>query len=135
MAFLSWKDSLSVSIVEVDDQHRKLIDIINELHAAMMEGKGKEILGKVFDDLISYTVYHFSTEEKFMDQYKYTSMAEHKVEHRKLTEQVLDLQKRYKEGKFHISIETLSFLRDWLTSHIKDTDKKFGTYLGQMGMK
>lgn len=135
MAFLAWKDSLSVSIAEVDEQHKKLIDIINELHAAMMQGKGKEVLGKVFDDLIAYTVYHFSTEEKYMDQYSYTSMSPHKLEHQKLTEQVIELQKRYREGKFHISIETLSFLRDWLTSHIKETDKKFGSYLLQMGMK
>jgi hemerythrin-like metal-binding protein len=60
-----WSDELSVNIEEIDKQHKKLIDVINVLFNAMIEGKTQNIIDTIIDDLIDYAKYHFSTEEKY----------------------------------------------------------------------
>ncbi|MEK6737452.1 MAG: bacteriohemerythrin, partial [Planctomycetota bacterium] len=72
MALMTWNNGLSVNIKEIDVQHKKLIELINQLHGAMGEGKGKEVSGKILSDLIYYTVSHFTYEEKLFKQYGYS---------------------------------------------------------------
>jgi hemerythrin len=135
MAIISWKDAYSVGISEIDRQHHKIIDLINQLNDAMTEGKGKAILGKILADLISYTHNHFKAEEKLFDQYEYPEAEEHKIKHQKMTEKVLDLQKQFKEKKISITFEVMDFLQNWLDKHILGTDKKYGPYLNGKGVK
>ena len=135
MAIISWKDAYSVGISEIDRQHHKIIDLINQLNDAMTEGKGKERLGKILADLISYTHNHFKAEEKLFDQYGYPDAEEHKFKHQKMTEKVLDLQKQFKEKKITITFEVMDFLQNWLDKHILGTDKKYGPYLNGKGVK
>jgi len=135
MAIISWKDEYSVGISEIDRQHHKLIDLINQLNDAMTQGKGKEILGKILADLISYTHNHFKAEEKLFDQYGYPDAEEHKIKHQKMTEKVLDLQKQFKAKKISITFEVMDFLQNWLDKHILGTDKKYGPYLNGKGVK
>ena len=59
MALINWNESLSVNVKEIDLQHKKLIDMNNELNEAMKLGKGKDALGKIVNGLISYTATHF----------------------------------------------------------------------------
>jgi hemerythrin len=135
MAIISWKDAYSVGISEIDRQHHKIIDLINQLNDAMTEGKGKERLGKILADLISYTHNHFKAEEKLFDQYGYPDAGEHKIKHQKMTEKVLDLQKQFKAKKITITFEVMDFLQNWLDKHILGTDKKYGPYLNGKGVK
>ena len=64
MALIEWNDEYSVKVKEIDQQHMKLVNLINELHLAMKEARGREVVGKILTDLISYTKFHFSTEER-----------------------------------------------------------------------
>lgn len=74
MALIQWDDSFSVKVAEIDQQHKRLIVMINELHDAMKQGKGKDALGKIINGLISYTATHFDTEERYFDQFEYPAM-------------------------------------------------------------
>jgi hemerythrin-like metal-binding protein len=134
MAFFEWNSQMSVGVKACDDDHKQLIDMLNRLYEGMKKGQGKDVLGKVLDDLVKYTKFHFAREEEFFDRTGYPA-ADHKREHRELVTQAETLQSRYKSGESALSIETLDFLRDWLTIHIQGTDKKYSSYLNEHGIR
>jgi len=101
----------------------------------MNAGKGKEVLGKTLMDLIDYTKLHFATEEKYMNLYKYPILISHKYEHDMLTKQVISLNDEFQSGKTFISVQVMNFLSNWLKTHIKQNDMKFGVFLNSIGKK
>jgi hemerythrin len=124
---------MSVGVKALDDDHKRLIDLLNKLHDGMKSGRGKEVVGKVLDDLVSYTKYHFAREEEFFDKTGYPG-DDHKKEHKELVDQAVKLQSRYKSGESVLSIETLDFLKNWLNGHILGTDKKYTAHLNANGI-
>ena len=129
MASLTWSDKYSVNIREIDQQHQKLFKMINDLDAAMREGRGKQVLGKILNDLIQYTASHFATEEGLMQKHGYPEYEEHKAKHEKMTQKVLDIQREYEAGKATITLDVMKFLQDWLDKHIMGTDRRYGPFL------
>ncbi|AAR33734.1 bacteriohemerythrin [Geobacter sulfurreducens] len=134
MALISWSDSLSVKVKQFDDQHKKLVDMVNQLFDAMKAGKGNQVMGDILKSLIQYTQTHFAAEERIMKQYGYPDFEAHKKEHNALVMQVLDLQKQFQEGKAVLTQNVMTFLRDWLSKHIQGDDKKYGVYLNGKGV-
>jgi hemerythrin len=134
MALLTWNDSYSVKVKQFDDQHKKLIDMVNELHDAMKVGKGKEVLEKILSGLIQYTVTHFANEERLMKLHNYPNYEQHKKEHNLLTLQVSDVQKQYREGNAVITMAVMTFLKEWLQTHIQGTDKSYAPFLNGKGV-
>lgn len=135
MALIAWSGMLSTGISEQDNQHKKLIDLINQLNDAMKDGKGAEVMGKVLAELVNYTVFHFGYEEKLMAQYKFEDTPAHKAEHVKFVQTAGDFKKKFDSGSAVVSVEIMNFLRDWLTNHIMKTDKKLGQSLLKQGVK
>ena len=134
MALVTWKEEYSVNITEVDDQHKGLVELINQLHDAMLAGKAKEVMGKILAELVNYTLNHFATEEKYFDQHEYPEADLHKKQHADLVEQVAAVQAKHEAGERVLTIEVMNFLRDWLYEHILGSDKKFGPYLNSKGV-
>jgi len=135
MPLLSWNDNLSVGVATIDADHKKLVSIINELFDAMRAGRGQDALGKILDSLVSYTKTHFAREENFFAQTGYPDSTAHKKLHDDLTRQVLEVQRKYKQGETGIlSVEVMNFLKDWLLTHIKGEDKKYGPHLISKGI-
>lgn len=135
MSTMLWIDAYSVGVAEIDQQHKKLIDLINQLNTAMAKGQGKKTSGKILEDLIRYCSSHFKTEEKLFDQYGYPDADEHKAKHKKMTEKVLSLQKQFQQGKITITFDVMDFLQKWLDKHILGTDKKYAPFLKGKGIK
>ncbi len=134
MALVIWKDIYVVNVNEIDLQHKKLVGIVNELHDAMIIGKGQTVMGKILDELVDYTLYHFATEEKYFDQYAYTEADLHKKQHQDLVSQVAAIQNKYNSGEKVLTLDVMNFLRDWLHDHIVGSDKLFGPYLNSKGL-
>jgi hemerythrin len=134
MALMAWSPTFSVKVKQFDDQHIKLVNMVNELHDAMREGKGKEILGKILNDLITYTATHFKDEEKLLAQHSYPELSQHKAIHETLVKQVLELQAKFKSGQAILTLDVMTFLKDWLVKHIQGDDKKYGVYLNGKGV-
>ncbi len=134
MATLTWNESLSVNVREIDEQHKKLIALIGDLHRAMLAGQGKQALGKVLDGLISYTNTHFAAEERLMKMNGYPDFEGHHDIHIKMAQKVQDIQKRHSQGQMNITLDTMKFLEDWITKHIMGTDKKYGPHLNSKGV-
>ncbi len=135
MALMEWRESYSVGIPSIDEQHKKLVSLINELAEAMHNKKGKEVLKGIIDEMAKYAVYHFQTEEKYMKEFDFPGYDEHKKEHDSFVEKVKEFQKEYEEGKSLLTVEILMFLRDWLIKHILGTDKKYGPFLIEHGVR
>ncbi|MDD5177025.1 MAG: bacteriohemerythrin [Sterolibacterium sp.] len=123
MAMMEWNDKLKVGHSMIDRDHQKLVGLINELGDAMSAGKGKDVCGKVLDELISYTKTHFAMEEQLMSANRYPAAALHKAEHVKLVQDVVDFQSKYNAGTATLSVSLLHFLMEWLTHHILESDK------------
>jgi hemerythrin len=134
MPLLNWNEGYSVNISQIDSQHKKLVDIINDLHDSMKAGKSKEILDKILNELIDYTSNHFKTEEKLFDKYGYPDKITHKRQHSELVEQVLKFKSSFESGKSVLSIDLMNFLKDWLVQHMTGSDKKYSSYLNGKGV-
>jgi hemerythrin len=130
-----WSEDYNTGIQEIDRQHQKLIVMIDELHSAMLGRKTHEILGNILDGLVSYTVYHFGTEEKYFEHFNYALAADHKKEHAEFTQKVLTYQDSFKQGKQDISLKVLNFLSVWLRNHIRGSDRKVCQFLIMKGFK
>lgn len=133
--FFSWKSSYSVGIPSIDEQHKKLVDLLNSLWDAMSHGHGNEVCGKILNELVNYTMTHFETEERIFAKYAYPDAAAHKFEHEKLRERVKILRADLQSGKAQLSIQLADFLKEWLTHHIRETDMKYSQFLQSKGVK
>ena len=134
MPLLQWSQSLSVSVKEFDEQHQKLVAMVNLLFDSMKEGKGKEVLSKIFTDLVEYTQVHFKAEEDLMVQYNYPQYIAHRVEHQELTKKALELKGKFESGAMFITVEVLNFLRDWLSNHILGVDHQYSKFFNDKGV-
>ncbi len=129
MALLEWSERYSVESRMMDEQHRKLFDLVNELHEAMKAGQAKTVISRVLDQLVTYTRSHFDSEERALAAVAYPDLAAHVSEHRKLTETVHKLQQEVKAGTVGVTIELMDFLQQWLTNHIMKVDRKYAPFL------
>ena len=135
MALITWNDNLSVNVEEIDSQHKKLVALINELNDAMSVGQGKEILGKILNDLLTYTKTHFRTEEKYFARFAYPDTFNHRREHVIFTKKVAGFKEGFENGSAPLTVEVLSFLSDWIKKHIMVTDKKYIQFFSENGLK
>ena len=135
MSILVWNDNLSVNIQEIDDQHKNLVKMINELNTAMLHGKTKQVLGEIIHGLINYAGTHFATEEKYFHQFHYPDTEIHKRQHNEFVKKVTKFKQDFDQNRILLSIDIMKFLQEWLINHIKGSDKKYGPFLIEKGLK
>jgi len=133
MAFMSWDDSFSVNVKEIDLQHQKLIDMINEFYSHVGKNSGQAFRA-LLDSLVDYTHYHFSTEERYFQRFGYPGAVNHTEMHQEFIDKVSDVGTRLDRGELVISLEMTSFLKDWLTHHIKQVDKAYAQFFNDHGL-
>ena len=164
MAFIRWNDFYGINVAEIDQQHQRLFDLINELyeahhgpdnchdpgpgspdHRAAANPRGQpetvgsvvdelETMLAVLDELIDYTTYHFSAEEEHMVAYGYPVHGPHKAAHNHFVEKIQAFRRDFDEGRAVQPMEILHFLAGWLKQHILGTDKALGKFLNKKGM-
>ena len=123
-----------VNISVCDKQHKGLIEILNNLHSNMKQGKGSEVIETTINKLIRYTKEHFKTEEDLFQKYDYPEKENHQNEHNEFIRKVSDFQSDFKSGQILISVNLLQFLKTWLFNHISVADKKYGPFLQSKGI-
>jgi len=133
--FVEWSDDLSVGIEEIDAQHQVLVDLINEMHEAIHQRHGSEVVQDVLGRLADYTKIHFAVEESLMRILGYPDYEAHKAQHEKLVEAMHDLQDKVKSGKTSIGFELMHFLKIWLTKHIMESDRNYSGFFLASGAK
>ena len=131
---ITWSDELSVGIQEIDEQHKILVDLLNNLYRAIHEHHGNEATITTLNDLIEYTRIHFAVEESLMRVLDYPDYEEHKRHHEQLISQIHGLSEKVASGK-HVGFELLHFLKNWLTRHILEEDMEYVPHMLKKGIK
>ena len=133
--FVEWSDELSVGIEEIDDQHKELVALVNEMHRAIHERHGSEVVREILARLTDYTRIHFAVEESLMRILNYPGYEEHKALHEELLSHVVELNEKVATGKTAIGFELMHFLKVWLTKHIMESDKEYTEHFLNAGAK
>lgn len=123
MAKIEWTDELDTGIAEIDSQHRQLVDYLNDLHQAILDGK-QDAVALVIEELVDYTQIHFIYEEKLLQDANYEFFQAHQRVHELFTARVIRYKRRFEEGE-DIATELFELLRRWLINHISHDDKNF----------
>lgn len=122
---IEWNDDYLLGIQEIDNQHKKLVGIANELYDITTESEEsyKLDMSKVLKKLTDYTVYHFSSEEEFMKRYGYAGVDLHKTAHDGFINEVTNQIKLLNDCKIESGKKFYSFVLNWVLTHIAKADK------------
>ena len=135
MSIVEWTDSYSVDIQEIDEQHKCLVEIMNELYTALANKSNRDLVGDVLDKLVDYTKVHFAVEETLMRVFHYEDYEAHKAIHDNIVARVLEYQGKFRAGNDKVGMELLMFLKDWLFDHINKVDKAYTKTFHKAGVK
>lgn len=133
--FLEWKDEYSVGIDSIDQQHKKLINLINQLQAALVYSTGIEFEREALDELVDYTKTHFEYEEGMLEQNDYPDFEAHKAQHAKMIAKVEAVLIEYEKEPDTAMQNAVNYLQDWLINHINGTDKEYSSFIISKGVK
>jgi len=131
---IPWTKDLSVGVKEIDEQHQEFVKILNSLYEVMLEDEPAPELASILKQLTAYATFHFATEEKYFDKFKYALSDEHKNEHKKLLDQIGVFNKRFETEGENVLSELLSFLEDWLVDHLSVQDHKYTECFNKNGL-
>ncbi|MGA1846987.1 bacteriohemerythrin [Deferribacter abyssi] len=127
--FIQWSEKMETGVSKFDNQHKKLVEIINKLYGAIKADRSAQVLENILNELVEYTVYHFNSEEEAFKQYNYPEYENHHKIHENLKATVVDFINKFKSGDEAIGFTLMNFLRKWLIQHIMGEDKKYAPYL------
>lgn len=127
MAFFQWTDDLSIGVPEIDEQHKSLVRMLNDLHATNAKGDASAYPATV-EKMKEYAVMHFSTEERHMKRHKYPELFDHMAEHAFFVSKVKGFTASTAE-EIDMLPAVLDFLKEWLAQHISGVDVKMGHFL------
>lgn len=135
MSLLIWGAMFEVGVAEMDQHHHTLFSLANQLAESARQGQGKEPLEKIFEELLRYTQYHFSSEEKLMAAHGYPDAEQHKQAHQELIRKVAEAKRNFSAGEDSIVDEMMGLFTNWLAHHIMETDKDLSKYLIEKGVR
>jgi hemerythrin-like metal-binding protein len=131
---IKWQESYNTGIEEIDEQHKILVNTINEANIKLHDDDSIATLEAITKDLLSYVLYHFETEEEMMAKHDYKSHSKedyetHMKQHRDFSAKVVAVRESITKGKPIEKKELIEFLTNWLINHINKTDQKLGAFL------
>lgn len=129
MALVEWQTEYSVGSERLDQQHQRIVGMINQLGEAMDTGAEKTALMKILSDLAGYTKTHFAEEERMLEQCAYPALGEHRARHADLTRQLADFYRNFYVKTKPQTREVMDFLQHWLYDHILEQDKAYASHL------
>lgn len=122
--FFPWKNDYCLGNEIIDDQHKKLFQLINGLYTSFIDKSSDEKLKEILKELLDYARYHFETEENFLKEISYPKLEEHLALHEAFTSKALEFRHSYRKGGI-ITSTVMNFLRKWLSEHILNADRDY----------
>lgn len=129
MAYFEWAEDMIIDHGAIDEDHKKLVDLVNELHTATSVGKGHEVIEKIMMNLMTYTKEHLLREEQIMASINFPNLERHKLGHQQFSEKLTTLQAQFEAGSIIVASQLSTVLRDWLSLHIRRSDKEIKVFL------
>lgn len=133
MEIIEWSESLSVGIQKVDEQHKMLIQMMDQLDQAIRSSQSSEVIEDVLTNLFNYAQQHFALEEELFRKHKYPEMALHELEHQRFIAKAFAFKERLSAKRPGLALELLTFLSSWVLNHIELTDKRYSKHLHDCG--
>jgi hemerythrin len=134
MGRIEWTPDLKVGVEKVDEQHKKLFQLIDDFYANIQSKSPMERMEGLISAMKEYSVFHFSEEEALMLKAGYADYAVHKRQHDAFIAKVDDYTNRLKSGKLILSVEITNFIKEWLVKHISVMDKAYVPTFAEKGM-
>ena len=122
---ISWEEQYSVHVKEIDQQHKKLFDMVNIIYDSILMERDDDVLEQIIKDMKDYAFIHFKTEESYFTKLKYKDTPSHIKEHQYFIKQAENFANEYKGKDPSLKLKILIFLKDWLMEHILVTDKNY----------
>jgi hemerythrin len=129
MAFFEWSADMEIDGGDIDRDHRQLIEYINRLHEYTLDGQGREIVGEVLEQLLTYTDQHFEREERLMTSLGFPGVKEHHRKHQELSARMRELSQLHQSGSLSVASLLSVSMRDWLSLHIRRTDQEIRQWI------
>ena len=129
-----WTTDYAVGVRQIDEEHQRLFALAEQMHRAMLEGKGKAILEDLLARLVNYTCCHFSHEEQLMERIRYPGYRQHQQQHEDLRSRVRAMQDRSASGEVTMTIQVMQFLMEWLKRHTTGSDFRIGNFMKASGL-
>lgn len=133
-AFFNWQNYFSINVAQMDEQHKKMIDISNKIMAHLYSNANEKLISDTFDALIECTRHHIVSEEKLLGFYNYPDLSSHSDSHEKFILQLTDYKKRVLNGEIPDTTAFMNFFEYWLIRHITNEDSKYGQFLNAKGV-
>lgn len=134
MAHVEWQACYSVANEQLDQQHQRIVAMINQLGDAMDTGAEKTALMKILSDLAGYAKTHFADEERMLEQCDYPLLDDHREKHAALNRQLADLYRTFYTSSRPQSVEVMLFLQHWLYDHILEQDKTYTIHMASLAI-
>lgn len=131
MPLIEWDESFCVHDAVIDEHHWQLVQLLNRTFDDFRNGVAEQSLGAVIQDLLNYATFHFAVEERSMAEDAYPELEDHREEHARFVLKVARLQKSFQEGDKNLCFETISFLKNWITQHIRENDARYGDFIAR----
>jgi hemerythrin len=128
MPFVDWRSQFNPGVEATNEDHR-FLGLIDGLHTAVRQGKGKDVQGRILSNLIIHVNAQFAAEEDVMRRCRYPWYHDHKTEHRHFAQRVYELQRQLALGQDSIAIETLNTISNWFQHHVAGTDSKLRPFV------
>ena len=135
MAILEWEKRFELGVNHFDEDHKRLVALLNEVYDNINDGVAHDALGAVIVELIDYATYHFAAEENSMASNGYAGLQLHREEHVKFCHMVVAFQHDFNDGNTDFSFDILSFLGNWLFDHILHTDAEYCQFVEHLKMR
>lgn len=126
--------AIRVGVRQFDEEHIRLVEIINQFHDAVKSGEGCSVLENTLHDLSEFASVHFANEEKVLQACSYPGFEEHRRAHQELLRRLGEINASIVTSSTAMQFEVLQFLIDWLTEHTRDVDRKYGKFLNGVGV-
>ena len=134
-SFVSWDPGYSVGIQGIDEEHQKLLTLINNLQTAVLYPTGESFERQALSELVDYTKYHFEREEKLMRENDYPDFEPHKRQHEEMIAKVSEYLSAYERDREATIDDLTAYLKSWLINHIAGTDQKYSSFLRDKGVR
>jgi len=133
--YLKWNEKYTLGIVVFDEQHKKIMELLNRLLDSVKQDGKTEKCRTIISELISYSAFHFGAEEDAMKKHNYPDYKKHFEEHSIIKLKLAELHSKCVEGNMPHTVEILKFITHWIDNHLKNDDISYGPFLIKKGFK
>ena len=133
-SYVKWQDAYNVGVDVIDEDHKKLMNLINGLKMAVRYHTGEHFEKQAMDELAEWTQTHFSREERLMQRHGYPGYEAHKKIHDAMLTRVAGYAEDYNERGHDAIVDLAPVVKDWLVNHIYKVDQEYAAFLQEKGL-